>query len=47
MDRRYRFVGSLNLDPRSIEINAEMGLLIDSQDMVGDMASIIDAICRI
>ena len=29
IDRRYLFVGSLNLDPRSIEINAEMGLLID------------------
>ena len=34
IDRRYLFVGSLNLDPRSIEINAEMGLLIDSKPMV-------------
>ena len=34
IDRRYLFVGSLNLDPRSIEINAEMGLLIDSEPMV-------------
>jgi putative cardiolipin synthase len=34
IDRRYLFVGSLNLDPRSIEINAEMGLLIDSADLV-------------
>ncbi|MEH6610761.1 MAG: phospholipase D family protein [Halioglobus sp.] len=30
IDERYLFVGSLNLDPRSIEINAEMGILIDS-----------------
>lgn len=30
IDERYLFVGSLNLDPRSIEINAEMGALIDS-----------------
>jgi putative cardiolipin synthase len=30
IDERYLFVGSLNLDPRSIEINAEMGVLIDS-----------------
>jgi len=37
IDRRYLFVGSLNLDPRSIEINAEMGLLIDSQNMIADM----------
>lgn len=34
IDRRYLFVGSLNLDPRSIEINAEMGLLIDSEDLM-------------
>ena len=43
IDRRYLFVGSLNLDPRSIEINAEMGLLIDSEDMVGGYTSDIDA----
>lgn len=30
IDERYLFVGSLNLDPRSIKINAEMGILIDS-----------------
>ena len=33
IDRRYLFVGSLNLDPRSIDINTEMGVLIDSEDM--------------
>ena len=33
IDRRYLFVGSLNLDPRSIEINAEMGLMIDSPEL--------------
>lgn len=33
IDRRYLFVGSLNLDPRSIEINAEMGLLIDAPEL--------------
>ncbi|UCB55534.1 MAG: phospholipase D family protein [Thiotrichales bacterium] len=34
IDQRYLFVGSLNLDPRSIQINAEMGLLIDSEEMI-------------
>jgi putative cardiolipin synthase len=34
IDERYLFVGSLNLDPRSIEINAELGVLIDSPGMV-------------
>ena len=38
IDRRYLFVGSLNLDPRSLEINAEMGLLIDTAELVGAMA---------
>jgi putative cardiolipin synthase len=30
IDRKFTFVGSLNLDPRSIYINAEMGFIIDS-----------------
>ncbi len=33
VDRRYLFIGSLNLDPRSIDINTEMGVLIDSSGM--------------
>ena len=39
IDRRYLFVGSLNLDPRSLEINAEMGLLLDSKELVSAMAA--------
>ena len=35
IDRNKIFVGSLNLDPRSIDLNAEMGLLIESEAMVG------------
>lgn len=42
IDRRQLFVGSLNLDPRSIEINAEMGLLIDSEAMVGSFTQGLD-----
>jgi putative cardiolipin synthase len=30
IDGRYTFIGSLNLDPRSIDINTEMGVLVDS-----------------
>jgi len=30
IDRQFTFVGSLNLDPRSIYINTEMGIIIDS-----------------
>jgi putative cardiolipin synthase len=30
IDDRWSFVGSANLDPRSLELNTEMGLLVDS-----------------
>jgi putative cardiolipin synthase len=42
IDRQYLFVGSLNLDPRSIKINAEMGLLIDSEKMFGAWGAHLD-----
>ena len=38
IDRKRVFVGSLNLDPRSIDINTEMGLLIDSPEL-GELLS--------
>jgi len=41
-DRRYLFVGSLNLDPRSLEINAEMGLLIDSPEFAEGFANAVE-----
>lgn len=37
IDRRQIFVGSLNLDPRSIDINTEMGLLIESEALVSEI----------
>ncbi|HBE92274.1 MAG TPA: hypothetical protein DDW55_07000 [Gammaproteobacteria bacterium] len=37
IDRKLVFVGSLNLDPRSIDINTEMGLLIESEPLVSEM----------
>ncbi len=36
-DRQRVFVGSLNLDPRSIHENTEIGLVIDSQIIASDM----------
>jgi putative cardiolipin synthase len=38
IDRKFTFVGSLNLDPRSIYINTEMGLIIDSTDLAEAVA---------
>jgi putative cardiolipin synthase len=32
-DRRRLFVGSLNLDPRSIRINTELGIVIENGDL--------------
>jgi putative cardiolipin synthase len=37
-DRERLFVGSLNLDPRSIEINSEMGMVVTSAEMTGQLA---------
>jgi putative cardiolipin synthase len=38
IDRKFTFVGSLNLDPRSIYINTEMGLIIESPDLAQAVA---------
>jgi len=39
LDRESVFIGSLNLDPRSLEINTEMGILYHSPEMARQMAS--------
>lgn len=38
IDRQYLFAGSLNLDPRSTQINTEMGLLINNKVMTSALA---------
>ena len=42
VDRRYVFIGSMNLDPRSATINTEMGAFVDSPELAQDLASIIE-----
>lgn len=42
VDRQHIFVGSLNFDPRSIDINTEIGLLIDSAALAGDVVRRIE-----
>jgi putative cardiolipin synthase len=39
VDGQRIFVGSFNLDPRSIDLNTEMGLVIDSPAMAGQLAT--------
>ncbi len=43
VDREVLFVGSLNVDPRSIEINTEMGLFLHSAEVASGFAGQIDA----
>jgi putative cardiolipin synthase len=42
VDRHRVFVGSLNLDPRSIYINTEMGLLIEAPELAEEIARLIE-----
>jgi len=41
VDRRYVFVGSMNLDPRSANINTEMGVIIDSPELAADLSTLM------
>lgn len=43
IDRRYTFAGSLNLDPRSIELNSELGLLVDNQEMADSLMDLLQS----
>ena len=42
VDRKRVFVGSMNLDPRSEELNSEMGVVIDSEAFAQQMAGILE-----
>ena len=41
-DRKRCYIGSLNLDPRAIEINTENGLYIESEELAEEMARLFD-----
>jgi putative cardiolipin synthase len=42
VDRKRVFVGSMNLDPRSEELNSEMGVVIDSEPLARQIADIME-----
>src|SRR4249919_3377230 len=42
LDRRRAFIGSFNFDPRSVWINTEMGLVIDSPTLAGKISDALD-----
>jgi putative cardiolipin synthase len=41
-DRRYVFIGSMNMDPRSRQINTEMGVMVDSPALAEDLARVLE-----
>jgi len=45
-DRQRCFIGSLNLDPRAMEINTENGLYIESPELARDLAARFDAMMQ-
>ena len=45
-DRERCFIGSLNLDPRAMEINTESGLLIDSPALSNELLEVLRGIVR-
>ncbi len=44
-DRETCFIGSLNLDPRAMDINTEAGLIINSPELAQQLAEQIDEMC--
>ncbi|MEM1442593.1 MAG: phospholipase D family protein [Verrucomicrobiota bacterium] len=43
-DRTRCFIGSLNLDPRAVDLNTENGLIIDSPGLAGELADFLDTL---
>jgi cardiolipin synthase C len=41
IDRRQVFIGSMNLDPRSANINTEMGVIVDSPALAEELAELM------
>jgi putative cardiolipin synthase len=41
-DRTSVFIGSVNLDPRSLEQNTEVGVLVNSADLAAEVANLFD-----
>jgi len=42
VDRQEAFIGSFNFDPRSANINTELGVIIRSPDIAGEIADMIE-----
>jgi len=43
VDSRWSFVGSMNIDPRSANLNTEMGVLVDSPELAAQLRAQFEA----
>lgn len=43
VDRRYLYVGSFNWDPRSINLNTELGVFVDSAELAEQIATMLES----
>jgi putative cardiolipin synthase len=43
VDQRWLYIGSLNMDRRSAHSNTEMGLIVDSPELAGQVASLLSS----
>ena len=46
VDRGQVFVGSLNLDPRSVDLNTELGVVVESQALADEIARKLETLFR-
>ena len=42
IDSRYSFIGSANMDPRSLRLNTEMSLMVDSPELNAELRRLVD-----
>lgn len=47
IDRQKVFIGSANLDPRSKNLNTEMGLLVNNKNLAQQVAGVFDEVTRL
>ena len=45
IDRRYVFIGSANIDPRSNALNTEIGIMIDSKELAEQARQLFEKTC--
>ena len=45
-DREQVFVGSLNLDPRSVDLNTELGIVVESPVLAGEIARQLEGVLQ-